>query len=125
MLAHLNCQSLEKLVIDNEICGIAFRLIKGFDTESIEVVTELISKVGSDGDYLRQKHTSKKLRSEHFMPSEVIDRLSTSNWKEAGSKDVLTRDSEHFRLPNEIEKALNIELKDIASKYGISKERLH
>ncbi|MFW9812938.1 MAG: trimethylamine methyltransferase family protein [Candidatus Thorarchaeota archaeon] len=133
MLAHLNCQSLEKLVIDNEICGSAYRLIKGFDIDSVEIVTDLISKVGSDGNYLRQKHTSKKLRSEHFMPSAVIDRLSIENWIESGSKTLLSRTSEivtqhlnedqHFRLPDEEEKLLKIQLKEIASQHGVSVDK--
>ncbi len=91
MLAQLNCQSLEKLVIDNELCGSANRLSKGIDFESIEVITDLISKVGSSGHYLKQKHTSKKLRSEHFMPSEVMCRLSPDSWIESGSKNTLDR----------------------------------
>ena len=91
MLAQLNCQSLEKLVIDNELCGSAYRFSRGFDFESIEVVAELIAKVGSNGDYLGQKHTSKKLRSEHFMPSDVIDRLTKDSWIQSGSKSILDR----------------------------------
>jgi trimethylamine--corrinoid protein Co-methyltransferase len=134
MLAHLNCQSLEKLVIDNEICGTAFRLIRGFDIESIDIVTELISKVGSDGDYLRQKHTSKKLRSEHFMPSAIIDRLNTDSWRESGSKDILERaresvssiltDHSPFDLAPDIKKQLNSVLEKIAGKHNVSLEKI-
>ena len=91
MLAQLNCQSLEKLVIDNEICGSALRFLKGLDFEDFGVVTELIAKVGSTGDYLRQKHTSKKLRSEHFMPTDIIDRLTGNSWIKDGSKSSLDR----------------------------------
>ncbi len=134
MLAHLNCQSLEKLVIDNEICGTAFRLIKGFAVESIDVITELISKVGYDGDYLRQKHTSKKLRSEHFMPSGLIDRLSTESWIEGGSISLLDRASEAvsdllskhtpIQLSLDTEKQLDKSLVEIALKYGVSADQI-
>jgi trimethylamine--corrinoid protein Co-methyltransferase len=134
MLAHLNCQSLEKLVIDNEICGTAHRLIKGFDMEGIDIITELVSKVGSDGDYLRQKHTSKKLRSEHFMPSGLIDRLSKDTWIDGGSKDIFARASEvvseslmnpsPYELPIETEKQMKQSLKEIARKYNISTDQL-
>lgn len=91
MLAQLNCQSLEKLVIDNELCGSAYRFSRGLDFDDIDVITDLIAKVGSSGDYLRQKHTSKKLRSEHFMPSDVICRLNPESWIEGGSKSTLDR----------------------------------
>jgi trimethylamine--corrinoid protein Co-methyltransferase len=91
MLAQLNCQSLEKLVIDNELCGSAYRFSRGIDFEDIDVITDLILKVGSSGQYLNQKHTSKKLRSEHFMPSDVVSRLTTDSWIEDGSKSTFDR----------------------------------
>ena len=91
MLAHLNCQSLEKLVIDNELCGSAYRLSRGIDFENKGIITELIAKVESSGNYLKQKHTSEKLRSEHFMPSDVICRLTPYAWTEGGSKTTLDR----------------------------------
>jgi trimethylamine--corrinoid protein Co-methyltransferase len=107
MLAHLNCQSLEKLVIDNELCGSAYRLSRGIDFDDIRIVTKLIAKVGSSGDYLRQKHTSQKLRSEHFMPSDVICRLTPYAWTEDGSKTTLDRAHER----------VNTILKDHTSEY--------
>jgi trimethylamine--corrinoid protein Co-methyltransferase len=85
MLAQLNCQSLEKLIIDNEICGSAYRFAKGLDFEDNAVLTDLIGSVGPGGNYLGKKHTSKKLRSEHFMPSEIIDRLTGESWIQKGS----------------------------------------
>jgi trimethylamine--corrinoid protein Co-methyltransferase len=91
MLAQLNCQSLEKLVIDNELCGSAYRFSRGLDFENIDVITELISNAGSGGQYLKQKHTSKKLRSEHFMPSDIICRLTADSWIEGGSKNTFDR----------------------------------
>lgn len=91
MLAQLNCQSLEKLVIDNELCGSALRFSRCIDFNDVTIVTELISKVSSGGNYLGQKHTSKKMRSEHFMPSEVIDRLTEDSWVQSGSKDISDR----------------------------------
>ncbi|MFW9795059.1 MAG: trimethylamine methyltransferase family protein [Candidatus Thorarchaeota archaeon] len=130
LLAHLNCQSLEKLVIDNELCGTAFRLIRGFELEDMDIITELISKVDSDGDYLRQKHTSKRLRTEHFMPSSVIDRLSTETWIDKGSLDIVERardrvndilkEHPHHGLSKDVENQLESNLKDIISKHNLS-----
>jgi len=94
MLAQLNCQSLDKLVIDNELCGSAYRFSKGLDFEDVRVVTDLIERVGSNDNYLRQKHTSQKLRSEHFMPSDVFDRLTSDSWIKGGSKNTLDRASD-------------------------------
>ena len=94
MLALLNCQSMEKLVIDNELCGAAYRLSRGIEFERIETITELIDKVGFSGDYLKQKHTSMKLRSEHFMPSDILCRLTTDSWIKTGSKTTFDRAKE-------------------------------
>jgi trimethylamine--corrinoid protein Co-methyltransferase len=94
MLAQLNCQSLEKLVIDNEICGSAYRFSQGIGFEDMSVLTELIGTVGPGGNYLGQKHTSKKLRTEHFMPTDLIDRLTSDKWIQEGSRDSLMKAKE-------------------------------
>ena len=94
MLAHLNCQSLEKLVIDNEICGSAYRLMRGIDFEDLDIVANLLNVVGPGGNYLGQKHTSKRLRSEHLMPSDVLCRLMPDKWQSEGSKSMLARANE-------------------------------
>ena len=94
MLAHLNCQSLEKLVIDNEICGSAYRLVRGIGFEDLDIVAKLLNVVGPGGNYLGQKHTSKRLRSEHLMPSDVLCRLMPDKWLSQGSKSMLARANE-------------------------------
>ncbi|MFW9835155.1 MAG: trimethylamine methyltransferase family protein [Candidatus Thorarchaeota archaeon] len=94
MLSQLNCQSLEKLVIDNEICGSAYRLIEGIAFEGIELLTDLIGKVGSGGHYLGEKHTLERFTSEHFIPSEVIDRSTGESWIQQGSKNSSVRAKE-------------------------------
>ncbi|MHA2424139.1 MAG: trimethylamine methyltransferase family protein, partial [Candidatus Thorarchaeota archaeon] len=90
-LAYINMQSLEKIIIDNEMCGAAYRLIEGIELEKMDIVTDLISKVGPGGDFLGQRHTAAKLRREHFIPSDVFDRLTTESWLEGGSKDMIER----------------------------------
>jgi trimethylamine--corrinoid protein Co-methyltransferase len=94
MLGQLNCQSLEKLVIDNEICGSAYRLTRGIDLEDLDVVANLLEVVGPGGNYLGQKHTSKRFRSEHIMPSNVLCRLMPDKWLESGSKTAQMRANE-------------------------------
>jgi trimethylamine--corrinoid protein Co-methyltransferase len=51
MLACENCQSLEKLVIDNEICGMAYRLVDGVSLEGSALATDIIAKVGPGGHF--------------------------------------------------------------------------
>ena len=91
MMTQLNCQSLEKLVIDNEFCGSALRLIQ--DSESLldEDIHELISNVGPGGDYLKTKHTQRNYRKKHLFPSDIIDRLNLHSWIEEGKKTSVDR----------------------------------
>jgi trimethylamine--corrinoid protein Co-methyltransferase len=97
-LAYINLQSLEKLVIDNELCGAAFRLTRNQDFEDTSELTELISKVGPAGNFLGQRHTARNLRREHFMPSDIIDRLTTESWMDGGSKTTMERAKEKVDL---------------------------
>ena len=125
MLAQLNCQSLEKLVIDNEICAASFRFARGIEFEDIDTITELIGNVRPGGNYLGQKHTSKKLRSEHLMPSSLIDRLTGETWIKSGSKNTLDRAKEivdsilehHSERPSESVNELERTFEIIKKKY--------
>ena len=128
MLGQLNCQSLEKLVIDNEICGSAYRLTRGIDLEDLDVVADLLEAVGPGGNYLGQKHTSKRFRSEHFMPSDVLCRLMPDKWLESGSKTALARANERvttllhdytYEAPENLEK-LELVYDQLMKKYSSS-----
>lgn len=74
MLDFCNTFSLEKLVIDNEICGMAHRLLRGIEFSEETLAAGLISEMGSFGDYLSTRHTLKWFRKEPYLPSNVIDR---------------------------------------------------
>ncbi|MCK5389706.1 MAG: trimethylamine methyltransferase family protein, partial [Candidatus Thorarchaeota archaeon] len=69
MLAQLNCQSLQKLVIDNEYCGSALKLKQESEIIVLDDVRELISSVGPGGEFLKNRHTLKNYRIEHLFPS--------------------------------------------------------
>ena len=86
MLDFCNTFSLEKLVIDNEICGMAHRLLKGIEFSDETLAAELISEMGSFGDYLSTKHTLKWFKKEPYLPSGVIDRQNFEKWHEKGGK---------------------------------------
>jgi len=80
--------SYEQSVIDDEICGMVFRFLRGAEisdkilTEAVEV----IRKVGPLGShYLTQEHTRKNLLAEHWIPK-VSDRRRYEIWAKAGSR---------------------------------------
>jgi len=130
MLNFENCQSLEKLVIDNTICGMALRLVNGVRVDDETLAVDLLRKVGPGGMYLAEKHIMKWFRKEQFMPSEIIDRQEWKAWKAAGSKDIVQRArvilektlKEHKPepLPHDIENDLENVVRDIMKQHKIS-----
>jgi len=85
MLDFESCQSLEKLVVDNEICGMTLRLISGIeprdDFPALPRFEELLSKQ----HLLISKHTRRHLRKEIHFPGPTIDRANRPRWQEEGS----------------------------------------
>jgi len=91
MLDFVNCFSPEKLVLDNEICGMMYRMIKGIvprdDFPAVPHFEELLR----DQHLLISDHTRTYLREEHYFPGSIIDRANRSRWMEEGAKTLLER----------------------------------
>lgn len=82
--------SYEKMVIDNEIVGMALRAVKGIEVTPETIAADIISEVGPGGNFLAHRHTAKHMRSEFFFPR-VADRQVRKNWEAAGSLDTAER----------------------------------
>ncbi len=91
MLDFLRCQSLEKLVIDAEMIGMAKRLISGIEVRDAPIATELLRKSAHKANFLSQTHTHHWFRKEFYLPSELIDRGSVDAWQQNGSKTTAER----------------------------------
>jgi trimethylamine--corrinoid protein Co-methyltransferase len=134
MQASENCQSLEKLVIDDELCGAAYRLIQGIRVDEDTLAADVISRVGPGGHFLAERHTRDHHMKERYMPSDVIDRLSPDAWTKAGSKDATLRakeiadktlrDHAPKPLPSESEERLETVFKAILKRHGIKGNQL-
>jgi trimethylamine--corrinoid protein Co-methyltransferase len=88
MLDFESCQSLEKLVLDDEACGMALRLVRGVSQGASETSVEtvaLIEAVVDAGHFLSHPHTRKNFRDQLFIPGPVIDRGSHGAWEKRGS----------------------------------------
>lgn len=83
--------SLEKLVIDNEICGMNQRLSRGIAIDEERLAASLISELGPGGNYLDSEHTLKFFRQESYYPGRVIDRSSRSDWTRQGESSIFSR----------------------------------
>nr|MDO8134571.1 trimethylamine methyltransferase family protein [Candidatus Njordarchaeum guaymaensis] len=132
MLEFENCQSIEKLVIDNEICGITLRIAKGFEVNNETMAIEELKNRGRKGSFISVPHTLKWFRKEHYFPSEVIDRANRNQWIENGSKDILKRAKEQAQsilekakskkaVPDTIERVLTKAMLTELKKFGVSK----
>jgi trimethylamine--corrinoid protein Co-methyltransferase len=85
MLDFESCLSLEKLVLDNEICGMAYRLIAGIEPKEDFPAIGLFRELLQEKHMLISEHTRRHLKTEHFFPGPVIDRARRSKWEEKGS----------------------------------------
>ena len=94
MLDFESCQSLEKLVLDHEICGMALRLADGIAFRDDPIALPLIADALEKKGFLSLPHTSKWFRKEAYFPDEVIDRATLEEWEEKGSLDAAQRAAE-------------------------------
>jgi trimethylamine:corrinoid methyltransferase-like protein len=80
-------------VIDAEGIAMAKRMTAGVQLHTETLATgfydENINFKG--GDFLKQRITMQLFRKEQHLPSNVIDRDTMRNWKEAGSMDAFKR----------------------------------
>jgi len=95
-MGNANLHSLLKLVIDHEICGMAYRLLNGLRVDEETLAFDLIKKVGPGGTYFLEQHTREWLWKGQYLPSEIIDRKTMPQWRRGGSKDVVERSREYL-----------------------------
>ncbi|MCC6300744.1 MAG: trimethylamine methyltransferase family protein [Anaerolineales bacterium] len=93
MLDFLSCHSAEKLVIDAEGIAMAKRMVGGVQLHTETLATGFYdSNINfKGGDFLKQKITMQLFRKEQHLPSNVIDRASMRDWKNAGAMDTFKR----------------------------------
>jgi len=74
MLCFESCFSLEKLVFDNQICGMTRRLMAGIEPRDDFPSDALFDQLLANRNLLDADHTLKHFRTEHYMPGPPIDR---------------------------------------------------
>ena len=82
--------SYEKMVIDNEIVGMALRAVRGIEVNEETIAADIIAEVGPGGNFLAHRHTAGHVRKEFFFPR-VADRQMRQDWEASGSADTATR----------------------------------
>ena len=118
MMASLMGCSLEAIVIDNDMLGMAQRVVRGIEVTDETLSVETIKQaVLGEGHYLGHADTLKCMENEYFYPSNN-DRSTTQVWEAEGAHDQLDYAkglvagllAEHY--PNYIDPALDARIRD-------------
>ncbi|MCJ7647654.1 MAG: trimethylamine methyltransferase family protein, partial [Candidatus Lokiarchaeota archaeon] len=119
-------ESLELLVIDDELIDIVKRGMNGIKVDENTMALNEITRVATEGkNYLMLKHTSKNTRKELFVPK-LADRDRRGIWERNGAKDIIERAREKVEqilknqkgpgISNEVERAFQEVYKKISSR---------
>jgi trimethylamine--corrinoid protein Co-methyltransferase len=129
MLDFESCQSLEKLVLDNEICGMALRMVRGIEARGDRLGGDLYGDIYDGQHFLASEETLRWFREEMDQAGSVIDRDTYDAWKSHGKKSAWDRARGEVErimnsytvepLPDDSLKALMHIMKDDAQRMGI------
>ncbi len=86
MLESMRGVAYEQYVIDDEIIGMALRLLKGVDINEETLGFDAIREVGPSGNFLSSMHTVKFMRQEYFRQT-LGDRQGREAWEKSGALD--------------------------------------
>jgi len=118
MMNFESSQSLEKLVIDDEICGMAYRLISGISQRDEPLALPLFENIRPETQFLTMPHTRKWYRLEHTFPA-LADRDTYDAWASLGKKTMADRAFDEVQrilaqnAPRLVEEKLRTELRKI------------
>jgi trimethylamine--corrinoid protein Co-methyltransferase len=129
MLDFENCQSLEKLVLDNEICGMVLRMIRGIEPKEDFPALPIFQELLQEKHLLISTHTRRYLKEEHYFPGKVIDRANLSRWREEGALTLKERATQEVTrlidsyqpspLPEDMKSELTRRMEEEARRYGM------
>jgi trimethylamine--corrinoid protein Co-methyltransferase len=128
MLDFENCISLEKLVLDNEICGMVLRMVKGIEPREDFPSLPRFEELLHEKHLLISDHTRKYFNNEIFNTGEIINRTNRSRWEcsekltlfEKARKEVdrLVGEYTPSRLSSDVKNQIKMLMKEQAEKYG-------
>ncbi len=129
MLDFESCQSLEKLVVDNEICGMTYRLLEGIEPREDFPALPISEELLREKHLLIADHTRRHLRKEITFPGPVIDRANRDRWLKEGQLTLgqraareVSRLIEQYtpsRLPEEAKAELTRLMEAEARRFGM------
>lgn len=131
MLDFESCHSTEKLILDNEICGMVYRILNGIEYRNDFPILPLFEELLKEKHLLISKHTRQFHKQEIYYPGSTINRANRSRWESEGGLSLLQRakmEKEKLiksyispNLPTEIIRELTKMMEKEAKKYGMDK----
>jgi len=131
MLDFVTCQSLEKLVLDNEICAQTQRLVRGIEPREDFPSTPIFEELIRDKHLLIADHTRRHLKDEITFPGPVVDRANSSRWLEEGGLTLLERAAKEVEklvdsyqpssLPDQVKSELDRLMTAEARRFGMDR----
>ena len=91
MLESMLCIAYEQYIIDDEIIGMAGKILKGIEVDEDHLAYDAIKDVGPGGNYLMSDHTLRHIRSEYFQGNGVSDKTGREAWEINGSVETRSR----------------------------------
>ncbi len=129
MLDFESCQSLEKLMLDNEICGMVLRMIKGIEPKGDFPALPRFEELLKEKHLLISEHTRRYMKEEFYVPGPAIDRAQRTRWQEEGGLTLLQRVQKEVekiidsyvpsQLPDATKRELVKLMREAAFQYGI------
>jgi trimethylamine--corrinoid protein Co-methyltransferase len=131
MLDFESCISLEKLVLDNEICGMSLHMLRGIEPREDFPALPHFEELLEEQHLLIAQHTRRYLKEQTCYPGPVIDRANRSRWAEEGSKTLrerahaeverLVAEYEPSRLSDEVKRELARLMEREAGRHGMER----
>jgi trimethylamine--corrinoid protein Co-methyltransferase len=128
MLDFESCQSLEKLVVDDAICGMAARLRRGIEPREDFPSRPLFEELLREGHLLIAAHTRRHFKEQVVLPGPVIERAPLGRWREEGARSLGERAAREVeklvaawtpsRVPDDAKRALRERMTAAAAAAG-------
>ncbi len=107
-----------QMVLDDEIARMNRRLLEGIRSDPATIGLDSIRRVGSDGNFLREKQT-RELASREQSQARVMDRRMRGAWEKRGAEDAHTRALARAReiLADHVVAPLPPEAEEVIARY--------
>jgi trimethylamine--corrinoid protein Co-methyltransferase len=88
--------SYEKFIMDDEVCGMLRKYLRGIQVNAETLAYDVIANVGPGGHFLGEDHTLERCRTEFWQP-DLFDRSGLEAWWDGDRIDTPTRATQRWQ----------------------------